>query len=62
MIYEYSFQINGKHILHTQETVFLHYRKLIDKDIFDVYSVTDEFVNKKEKLNIKKRVHKSQIF
>lgn len=60
MIYEYSFKSMETYTSYSRNSI-LHYRKLIDKDIFDVYSVTDEFVNKKENLILKSEFIKPNI-
>ncbi|MGI6047812.1 MAG: hypothetical protein ACOYEG_07365 [Petrimonas sp.] len=60
MIYQYSSKSMEIYKSCSNDSI-LHDRKLIDKDLYDVYSVTDEFVNMKDSLILKSRFIKPNI-
>lgn len=49
MFYDYSSKSEERYISYSTDSI-LHFSKSIEKDIFDIYSVTDEFINQKENL------------
>lgn len=60
MIYEYSSKSMRNYISYSKDSI-LHYAKLIEKDVFDIYSVTDVFINRKENIELQSKFIKQNF-